>query len=229
MLRTLSLGGLLLLALLTACPGGGDEPFDGGTLGAGGECTVQDDCFGCGVCRLPYDEVCLEGQCWLSGPPDRHGDPMVGSYLVIATFPDELDRNRILSGAIRILDKRKANGETLTCAELMADPIATDADPLINRVRTLEPRLQIPATADQSAMGVTAGLGEDRLIFVRIHEETNGVGTLLSLGCVEGVDIVLGAECTDNAGCERPRICELAGADTGYCGPISVEVPLSMP
>lgn len=214
-----------------ACDGGGgNSDFDGGTPGKGGECVVQDDCFTCSDCRLPYDEVCLEGSCWLVGPPDVVGEPKVGSHLVIATFPDELDRNLILSAAVRIVDQRRADGETTTCAQLLADPIGSDGDPQINWVRTLEPRLQIQTTADQSAMGVSAGLGTDRLIFVRLHQGNNGTGTLLALGCIEGVELALGNACNVSGDCPRPTQCEIPSQSTiGFCGPIPVEVPLSMP
>ncbi len=223
---------VFLLVLLAAgtggCGHGGEGGFDGGTPGRGGTCTVQDDCFGCGVCRLPYDEVCLEGQCWLSAPPDGDGDPKTGSYLILTTFPDGLDRTRITSAAIRIYDARRSDGGRLTCEALLADPVASDSWPELNRVRVLEPRLQVSATSDQAAMGVTAAIGADRVVLVRLHEAPNGEGALLAIGCVEGVRIVQGDPCTSDAECGRLR-CETGAGGERRCGPQPLEVSLSMP
>jgi len=201
-------------------------------LGRGGACSEQDTCFACDGCRLAYDEICVGGKCLLSGAPnpEQAGEPTYGSYLLVATFPDLLDRNRIQSAAVRIYDSRKSDGGKLDCASLLADPVAADSDKTLNRLRALEPRLQVGTTSDQTAMGVTAGVGVGRIFLVRLHEANNGNGALLAKGCIEDQIVELGIACDSAVGCGRQQGCEIpVGGGQGHCGPTQLVVPLTMP
>ncbi len=190
----IGLTAFLLLAVFSSCgPDDEDPEDDPWVLGRGGECSAQTDCFECVDCRRRYGEVCVEGQCWLSGDldiDDPDGDPLTTNLVVHAGLPHGVDRSEMRSAAIRVFHPLRVDGEAVSCAELLEDPVLIDEDETLNRLRVLQSTLRLNAGDGVAVISASpVPLGGDRLFLVRLHSQTGGAGTLIAKGCTEGVII----------------------------------------
>jgi hypothetical protein len=168
-----------------------------GVAGLGGACEAQVDCFDCQGCRFRWNEICVTGSCWLAGeadPADPEGDPLFGSFSVQVGVAPGVDPGSVRSIAIRVFHPRRTDGHELTCEALLADPEGSDEDVFLNRLRTLEPGISLPAGADVATLGTNRiPVGPGRLFLVRLHPQTNGGGDAMAVGCTAEVDVLEGS------------------------------------
>lgn len=201
---------------------------DGLPNGMGGSCTTQSDCTGCSGCRTLGREVCLSGDCYVaSTQTDATGGPRLGGYLVVATFPDGLAaQTPILSAAVRFYYPHKTGGAAVTCTDLLKDPVGADSETDLNVLRELEPQLIVRSADTQVQIGAgQIAIGKDRVLLVRLHDQKQGKGNMVAVGCVEHLDIVQGARCEKDADCTAPQTCDILPGDTaGTCEPLRVLV-----
>ncbi len=159
-------------------------------LGWGGMCFVQTDCFECPECRLPYEEICVNEVCWLSGEqnPEDETQTLMGGFIVAVVLPRGVDFDTLRSASVRVFHPYRTDGSILTCGELLADPLASDSNEALNRLRVTEVSVNVSPGHDLIHVPVSGvPAGEDRMFLVRMHEQPRGEGWYPLAGCTDAV------------------------------------------
>lgn len=193
----------LALLLFAAC---GDEPDPdppvGGTNACGNvgtttgsECTGLDECGAgaanmvkpsfCDHCFARADShFCEAGTC---RPVAMGGD--TGFIRFITSLPDGV------SGAMSFTQASllpvAADGTRLTCAKLLST-CSIDGNRNLNATNSNFKTLILPPGADSFRDAISSDPGPDRLYVMQVTSESQGKGTVLAVGCVEGISVTSG-------------------------------------
>ena len=218
--------GMALVAVVAGCGGAKIPP--GLVAGKGGSCTAQSDCASCSQCRPAGQEVCLSQTCYLASAPDTKGEPTLTDGMVVATLPSGAG-SEVKSASVRILYPLRTDGSKVTCAALLADPTGVDADATLNVLRSLDPAVQLPATATQVSLGANElPVGSDRVALAVLHASTGGNGAVVTAGCTEHLSLASGKACTGDGDCTYPKKCEMVSGRS-ECGPQQIVVKTTRP